>query len=314
VILDFGRNEFEGIGSKYHFDDVKTELKDKDGELIRIRDFQEVNKENTPRKQNNKRKSSEVVYDDEKKKARVEKSSEDKMDISDDDFEDDKMDVVKTSSNKNGKRRSSRSRKRVNYNELADEDEDLIPIKKSKTKNGDDDDEAIDFVAEMIALAKTRRQKEKRDAVKRRTARAKTRKNKTLENVTSSYFDPRLSGGDISTAPEKILRKQFMRVWDLLSDAHLKSNDFDFGGHGLKFQTACSGTYSIFFFYVSWVSHTLEHHHPSTHTHTNTTLEHRYGRTDHRDANVQRDGRGSVGGTFGTVQELEIRFRAQHVM
>ena len=127
----------------------------------------------------------------------------------------------------------------------------MIPIKKSKKSDQDEDamdqDDSVDFVADMIALAKSRRKKEKSVAVKRRTARAKTRKDEVLKDVTSSYFDPRLSGGDISTAPEKILRKQFMRVWDLLSDAHLKSNDFDFGGHGLKFQTACSGTYSIFF-------------------------------------------------------------------
>ena len=164
-----------------------------------------------------------------------------------------------------------------------------------------DQDDSVDFVADMIALAKSRRKKEKSVAVKRRTARAKTRKDEVLKDVTSSYFDPRLSGGDISTAPEKILRKQFMRVWDLLSDAHLKSNDFDFGGHGLKFQTACSGTYSIFFRELRY-------------THSNTTLKHRYGHTDHRNADVKRDGRGSVGGTFGTVREVEIRFRAQHVM
>ena len=84
MILDFGRNEFEGIGTKYHFDEVKMELKDSDGEPIPLKDFQEVNKENTPRKQNNKRKSSGVV--EKNKKARLE---EDRMDISDDDFEED---------------------------------------------------------------------------------------------------------------------------------------------------------------------------------------------------------------------------------
>ena len=62
VILDFGKNEFEGIEMDYHFDEVKIKLKDPDGDPIQVRAFRasKVNKENTPRKQN-KRKSSEVV-------------------------------------------------------------------------------------------------------------------------------------------------------------------------------------------------------------------------------------------------------------
>ena len=189
--------------------------------------------------------------------------------------EEDKMDVVQEDTPSNSRRRSSRTRKRVNYCELADRNEDddddmFVPNsnddeeenifiedipkrskkrkkKKKTTKRLEPEiEESIDpkqstFVKEMIDLAKSRRAKEKSVAVKRRTARAKTRSDDATK-ATTSYFDPRLSGGDISTAPQKILRKQFMRVWDLLSEAHLKHKDFTFGGQGLKFQTACSGT------------------------------------------------------------------------
>jgi len=312
VVLDFGKNEFEGIDTRYHFDQTKLELKDPDGDPIALRDFVEnkkVDKENTPRKQN-KRKLSADDDDDldmekKKKMKNVEKRScvvisssnaeeEEKMDV--DEEEEEKMDLemttptttttttTTTSINERGgggRRKSSRSRKRVNYCELADreddndlyfpgdddEDDDDIfeekvsrrnkkrsrkTTKKKKKTNStlskEEEITSIDpaqatFVSEMISLAKSRRATEKKNAVKRRTARAKSRNGSTDETEgSSSYFDPRLSGGDISQAPQKILREQFMRVWDLLSDAHLKHKDFDFNGHGLKFQTACSGT------------------------------------------------------------------------